>query len=214
MKTYHKIQTLFLRDPETNFKTLQEGLYAKEEFEYLKDTDWSWTEKVDGTNIRVLWDGIFVEFRGKTNRAQLLGSLVTKLKQLFPHEEVRRVFPHQGIEEDDVCLYGEGYGPKIQSGGKYTEEVNFVLFDVKVNGLWLSRENVIDVGYELRVGVVPEIIVAPPDVAVELVKTKFDSTWYAGQHFPAEGLVGRPKVELQNCRGERVITKLKHRDFI
>lgn len=27
------------------------------EFDYLKDNTWIFTEKVDGTNIRIMWDG-------------------------------------------------------------------------------------------------------------------------------------------------------------
>ena len=57
MKTkteYHKITTLFERDSDTNFKKVIEGLYAKPEFKYLEGATWEFTEKVDGTNIRVV----------------------------------------------------------------------------------------------------------------------------------------------------------------
>ncbi len=45
MKKYHKIQTVYFRDPDTKFKTLLEGIWAKSEFELLKDIDWICTEK-------------------------------------------------------------------------------------------------------------------------------------------------------------------------
>ena len=67
MKEYHKIQTVYLRDPETKYKTLLVGQYAKPEFAYLANNEWVFTEKVDGTNIRIgLVDG---EYRvgGKTD---------------------------------------------------------------------------------------------------------------------------------------------------
>ena len=51
MKEYHKIQTVYLRDPENRMKTLIEGAWAKPEFETLQNAKWTWTEKVDGTNI-------------------------------------------------------------------------------------------------------------------------------------------------------------------
>ena len=48
MKEYHKIQTVFKRDPATNFKTLLEYDWSESEFGFLADNDWVWTEKVDG----------------------------------------------------------------------------------------------------------------------------------------------------------------------
>ena len=56
MNVYHKIQTVFKRDPETKYKTLLMGEYSLIEFEYLRYNDWVWTEKINGTNIRVIYD--------------------------------------------------------------------------------------------------------------------------------------------------------------
>jgi len=50
MNKYHKISTVFKRDPENNFKTLLFGEFATPELEYLQDNMWVFTEKVDGTN--------------------------------------------------------------------------------------------------------------------------------------------------------------------
>lgn len=50
MSEYHKINTLFKRD-EKNL--IIEGDYSCPEFAYLAENEWTWTEKVDGTNIRV-----------------------------------------------------------------------------------------------------------------------------------------------------------------
>ena len=44
MKEYHKIQTVYLRDPATKYKTLLEGQFAKPEFDYLKDNIWIFTD--------------------------------------------------------------------------------------------------------------------------------------------------------------------------
>ena len=48
------------------------------------------------------------------------------------------------------------------------------------------------------------------DDAVELVRKGFNSQW---GEFTAEGIVARPKVELFNREGKRIITKIKHKDF-
>lgn len=71
MDIYHKIQTAYLRNPDNNFKTLLEGQWSKPEFGYLKDCKWEATEKIDGTNVRVIFDGQKVKFNGKSNNAQL-----------------------------------------------------------------------------------------------------------------------------------------------
>ena len=55
METYHKIQTVWLRDPDNRYKTLLEGQWATPEFEYLANNEWTFTEKVDGTNVRVMF---------------------------------------------------------------------------------------------------------------------------------------------------------------
>lgn len=210
MNTYHKIQTLFERDPETNFKTLLEGEFARPEFEYLKDNEWIFTEKVDGMNIRVLWNGDHVTFQGKMDKAQLPGDLVEELDRTFT-ETMNEVFPHSGVEEDNVCLYGEGYGGKIQKGGaSYGVDKRFVLFDVKINSLWLSRGNVMDIAQKLGAEIIPVIAFGSLETMVELVKEGIDSCW---GDFQVEGLVGRPTTELRTRRGERVITKLKCKDF-
>ena len=65
LQTYHKIETLFERDEKT--KKLINGKFRDETIEFLKDNTWVFTEKVDGTNIRVYWDGHRVQFAGRRN---------------------------------------------------------------------------------------------------------------------------------------------------
>lgn len=55
MNTYHKIQTVFKRDPSNNYKTLLLYEYSLPEFKYLSNNQWVFTEKVDGNNIRVMY---------------------------------------------------------------------------------------------------------------------------------------------------------------
>lgn len=209
MKEYHKIQTVFKRDPDNNYKTLLLGEYSAPEFEYLKDNQWVGTEKVDGTNIRVMFSGEgHLEFRGKTDRAQLPGPLVERLQERFcPQIKTFKVFFPNG-----VCLYGEGYGAKIQKGGgNYRQDQDFVLFDVKVGEWWLQREDVKDVAGVFGLDIVPVVRSGTLDDLVELVRTGFNSDW---GDFLAEGIVARPAVELKARNGGRIITKIKHKDFL
>lgn len=207
MKEYHKIITVYERDPETKFRTLIDGKFATPELEALSDLDWVWTEKVDGTNIRVTWDGEVVRFGGKTDKAQIYTGLITRLLKLFDSTKFSAAF-----DEGPVTLYGEGYGAKIQKGGgNYIPDgVGFVLFDVMVGDIWLERHNVEDVAEKFRLKAVPVCGVGRLYQAIEMARAGFMSDW---GDFPAEGLVMRPPVDLFNRRGERIITKIKHKDF-
>ena len=204
---YHKIQTVFERDPETNYKTLLMGKYATPEFEYLKDNRWVFTEKVDGTNIRVGFNDDSVTFGGKTERAQIPAHLLNALNAQF----LPLIDKAKEIFDGPACLYGEGYGAKIQKGGgNYRPDQGFVLFDVRVGDWWLQREAVLDVGLKLKVDVVPVIGYGTLADMVQKASDGFNSIW---GDFPAEGIVARPKTELFTRAGKRVITKIKTKDF-
>lgn len=206
MEEYHKIQTVFKRDPEN--KTLLEGEYSTPELEYLKDNKWVFTEKVDGTNIRVMFDGLDVRFGGRTDNAQMPTFLYLRLNELFTLERMKTVFQENG---GNVCLFGEGYGAKIQTGCKYISTgVDFVLFDVRVGEWWLKREDVEDIASKLKIQTVPIRGEGTLSAMIEDVRAGFNSWW---GNFEAEGIVARPKVELTARNGERIITKIKHKDF-
>lgn len=207
MQEYPKIQTVYLRDPATKHKTLLEGQFARPEFEYLQNTQWFFTEKVDGTNVRIDWETVTVGIGGRTDNSQMPIYLVNKLQGLFPLEKFKLLYP-----DIQMCLYGEGYGAKIQKGGgNYIPDgVNFILFDVLINGNWLERENVEDIANKLEIKTVPIIKTGTLKEAISLVKTGFASEL---RETPPEGLVMRPMVELQDRRGRRIITKLKAKDF-
>lgn len=207
MDKYHKIQTVFKRDPDTKFKTLLWGEFAKPEFEYLAACPWQFTEKVDGTNVRVMFDGDGVRFAGKTNNAQLHPGLLEQLNLLFPLPPP----PTDSIFDGPACLYGEGFGEKIQKGGgNYRSGQGFVLFDVKVGDSWLRREDVVDVAGQFGIGVVPVIGEGTLHKMAEMVRGGFMSAW---GNFTAEGIVARPLADLLDRRGDRIITKIKHKDF-
>jgi hypothetical protein len=210
MIEYHKIETVYLRDPETKFKTLLRRQYAKPEFSYLAENEWVFTEKVDGTNIRVMVSmaGGPITFGGKTDNASIPAPLIGRLEERFladGGDALRSIFP------DGCCLYGEGYGARIQKGGgDYRSDQDFVLFDVMVGGWWLRRDAVMDIAEKLSIDVVPIIGRGSLAQMVEIAEAGFQSRW---GDFQAEGIVARPACELRARDGSRVITKIKTRDF-
>ncbi len=217
MKEYHKIQTVYMRDPDNKYKTLLEGEYSIPQFEYLKNNPWVFTEKVDGTNIRVIINKGNITFGGKTDNAQIPTELTNWLINKFKELEKIEGFSSRFDGAEEVCLYGEGYGNKIQKAGKlYGDTQKFVLFDVKVGNFWLSRENVEDVAFKLDLDVVPVVGTGTLDDMVKLCKhghngnISFNSRW---GDFQPEGIVARPETELCTHDGKRIITKLKCKDF-
>ena len=204
MSEYHKIQTVWLRDPSTNHKTLLEGQWAKPEFGWLSGNEWVWTEKVDGTNIRII-PGDPMPVRGKTDNATTHPHLIAHCLEIAAKAEA--------MLDPGLTLYGEGFGAGIQKGGgSYRPDKGFVLFDVCMsNGVWLERPNVYDIAVKLGIPAVPIVGVGPLTAAIEWVR--YDRSKSAWGDFIPEGLVMRPAIELRNRFGERVITKLKRRDF-
>jgi len=227
MTKYPKIETLYNRDKKT-FKVTGEIRCP----EFLLINQWILTEKIDGTNVRVMLepDGR-VHFEGRTDRAQMPPFLLTKLQEMFPEELVQNAF-----EQDDIGLwpsvvcYGEGYGERIQKGGgNYRKGVSFRLFDVRVGDWWLNWESVEDVAKKLNIKTVPfltSIVDWLPHSIGELNSLFFSEQ--RGQNEPgsivaleecgktdvqAEGIVAHTDPLLFDRRGRRVMWKLKYKDF-
>jgi len=217
MKKYHKIESIFLRDPANQMKTFLMGRYSRPEFGWLEMNNWEATEKVDGTNIRVHWDGETITYGGRTEDSQIPATLYDAFRNLFREKLMENAFEsspsYDGAKKGtaDVTLYGEGYGPKIQKGGgKYRQDQSFVLFDVRIGGIWLERKDVEDIAKKLRIDAVPVLGVAPLMVHLDMCKEGFMSRW---GDFEAEGVVLRPSVGLLCRDGRRIITKIKCKDF-
>lgn len=191
METYHKIQTLFKRhlDGPKKGKMIR-GQWTNQELEYLSDNLWDFSEKVDGTNIRIGYNHPYrgagsnwqwgVQFAGRTDRAQLPKPLLASLEGTFTEERFKGAFPE--LESTTpVTLFGEGYGVDIQNGGNYVDaklrndkealRQFFVLFDVKIGDFWLDRTNVEDVAKKLDIQSVPSIGQGTLHDAIDIVSS-------------------------------------------
>jgi hypothetical protein len=220
MEKYPKIQTVYLRDPENNYKTLLEGQFARPEFEYLAENEWIFTEKIHGTNIRVTWipedksKGVGALFvRGRTEKAQVPVFLEEKIREMLPKELLFEAMPDLP-EQSFVTFYGEGYGAKIQKGGgNYIPGgVSFILFDIKIDRWWLKFDDVQSIARQLQIQSVPIIKRGTLRDGVCLTEGGFPSQ-ISEKPMVAEGLVMRPPVDLFNRGGERIMCKIKHGDF-
>lgn len=209
---YHKIQSLYKRDEQGRFLL---GKYTRPVFSMLSQMEWQLSEKLDGMNIRVYYNHRFEPvFHGRTDNAHLPAKLVTWLREKFQKDALESYFRRHGVEE--AVLYGEGVGAGIQKGGgNYGEQQHFKLFDVQVvypegSRVWLTQDAVSECAkglYLERASILGYMNL--PDT-VQLVSRGFTS---AHGHFLAEGVVLRPQQELYDRFGNRVITKLKYKDF-
>lgn len=213
MREYDKIETIYKRDIDGTKKLLP-GVFRNDTVEYLHDNLWLWTEKIDGTNIRVHWDGHKVEYGGRTDKAQIPAPLVNKLNEYFGGETNAQLF-EQTFGEKDVILFGEGYGEKIQNGGDYMEGgkgVDFILFDLMIGENYQDARSVARCAQTFGLKVVPSIGHGTLFEAVEFVKCHPNSFLGPRTH-EMEGVVCRPLYELRDRCGNRVIVKIKWEDF-
>ena len=212
MNIYHKIDSIFERDM-AGTKKLINGKYRDDLVEYLKDNTWIFKEKVDGTNVRIYWDGHKVSFGGRTENSQMPVSLVEILTKSFGGSENEQLF-EQKFGEKEVTLYGEGYGPKIQAGGgNYREDVGIILFDVQVGNTWLDYEDVESLATIFNVPCVPIVCEGPLQKGLDVVRT-IPMSHIAKIVRPMEGLVAIPKQRILNHMGRRVIVKIIVNDFL
>ncbi len=233
---YHKIQGIYKRDGKGNFII---GNYSLDVFRYLEHMPWHWTEKIDGTNIRIGIDPKVeaqkvsstentdtfefvpvgtpeIRIGGHHDNSQLPTLLIDSINSVLDLDRIQSTF------QCPVVLYGEGYGGSIQKGHShygYPEAPGFILYDVWVEephnilrGYWLSFDKVQGIAESLNIRSVPEL---QPYTLVQAVNE-------ARYHPPlskvgvnlAEGLVGIPAVPLFDRQGHRIITKIKYRDFL
>ena len=213
MNAYTKIETVYKRDIDGT-KKLIEGDFRSEAVEFLKDKDWIFTEKVDGCNTGIFWDGHKVAYQGRTERAQIPAHLMNRLLEIFGTNEAEELF-EQTFGEKQVVLFGEGYGAKIQKGGgNYIPDgCDFILFDVYMpdSDTWLKRDGIEDIAKRFGIKAVPIVMTGTIEQAVEYVKGKPKSTINPAHEM--EGVVGRPMVDFYDRSHNRLIVKIKVKDF-
>ena len=220
MKPYASIRNVFKRDPDNNYKTLLWGEWDNFMFEQLWNMKWVWTEKLDGTNIRIINEpdengNPQFRIRGRSDNAQI----PTPLQHNILHSVEYLIDCVQCASGDTpidfhapFTLYGEGLGPGIQKGGRYGQVPKFVLFDVWQD-CWCSRTTVQQVAKEFDLEYAKVVGEGDLMYMAEIVRGKNEEALRSAYgDFLMEGFVARPSVELMH-RDRRVITKCKVKDF-
>lgn len=179
-----------------------------------------------------------VRFAGKTDNAQIPPKLQKFMEENYPDEKVfsalglKKFIPveewveHKWVTSDGITpsydaipeiytIYGEGYGAGIQkAGGNYISNgVGFIVFDVKVNDIYLLTSARDEIATKLGAPIVPFMGYFTIDEAIDFVRKGFKSNIAENQEFIAEGLVLRTDLGLRNRMGKRLIVKVKYEDF-
>lgn len=213
--TYHHIEAPTVQDEEygKQFKKRKLMVPTRDEdyrsplLAYLANSEWVYTRKIDGANLRVQWDGEQALWNGKSNNFQCSAGLTDYMNNTFLEE----IFEEKFGRDKVVTLFGEHMGPKVQGNELGLDKDEFILYDVNVNGAWLSSFDVIEVaryfGIRNIYSFMPEGMLA--DTLENLTKRVA-----SGEFKDWEGIVARPAVELRAQNGVRVIVKIKNKDYL
>lgn len=201
---YHKIGKLLLDDGGRLFCDHLGGA----SIEYIGSLIFDFSEKVNGTNIGINWDGS-IKIEGRTENADLRFDLMSHLNELFKGKE--ELFNKKfGIKS--VVIYGEGYGSAISDCRKYSKEPRFIVFDVCIEGVFLERKNVEEIAKFFGLNVVPIVFTGTLREGIEFIKNKCFSV-LAEEEVEMEGLVACPKIRLYDVNGNRIMVKLKRKYY-
>jgi hypothetical protein len=152
------------------------------------------------------------EVRGRSDKAQVAKDLEANMYKMLPEPEAMMEYGSiYGLPYETMCFYGEGFGPGIQKGGKYGDKKDFVVFDIKVGNSWLSFDQVVTIGCDLGIPVVPTVSCGTLAEHIGMVESGLISTY---GNFIAEGLVVHPMIPFNNRWGERIRAKIKGVDYV
>ena len=112
-----------------------------------------------------------------------------------------------------VTLFGEKMGPKTQGNELGLEKDEVVLYDVNVNGTWLSGVDVAEVASYFGFNVPPVYRYMPHGQAPTKLRELIEMC-ANGEFKDWEGIVATPAVECRDQGGHRIIVKIKNKDYL
>lgn len=214
---YPKIKNLFKRreDGSIIFEELSDESFSNIKY-------WELTEKLDGTNIKIDYydDEYKIYIHGRTEQSEKLPWIEDYIDRLRLEEKLYRISEKHGCEK--ITIFGEGIGPKIQSGSDYCLDHEVRVFDILINDKWwMTRSEIQETCNNIGMLTVPTIIFCYEgygwilDDIINFVKDGFTSCVFHNQNKikDAEGIVARPRENLFNNKGERIMFKLRTEYF-
>ena len=227
MERYGKTYGPFKRDTKTG--AVIHGKWTHPVFDYLKDARWRFTEKLDGTNMRLIYTpplmshsemgsfkhmGSCVSLKGRSDAADVHGTLAEWAKDITAKRFETALHELAFYAAEPVCIYGEGIGEGIQKGGTNYGPTHFRAFAVKSRGVfWEPRYAEALIRHKLGIPMAPVILEATLLEGIEYMKKGFRTCITGEEQGYAEGLIGVPTVPLTTPQLDRIVVKIKACDF-
>lgn len=163
-------------------------------------------EKIHGTSAHISWNYNAITFSsGGAEHKQFIKlfderKLSLKLFEMFP--------------DKNITIYGEAYGGKEQGMSKtYGKELKFIVFDIKIDEMWLDVPNAHEISKKLELEFVDYSLIETTIEAIDAERDK-PSTQSKRNGISEdkirEGIVLRPLIEVKINNGERIIAKHKN----
>jgi len=205
------------------FKKDEKFINTDELSQELPVGKWIKTEKIDGTNIRIILTKIEDEF---IDRDILVGSRKLILNQddksskqyvdCLKEINLNKIKEYFKDVKSTIVIYGEGYGAGIQKGGIYSKDKNFRVFDIRIGEAYQDFEYVNKVCIDNQLNIVPVFSTVDEITYKECVESlkNFNETLInEGSGGKPEGLVYKFEPVLLNKYKERLMFKVKFKDF-
>lgn len=183
-------------------------IYRSTALMYLRHSDWCYKRKLDGENQRVWWNGEQVVWNGKSNAYNCKQDWVDYMNNTFQEELFEEIFGR----DRDVMLYGERMGQKVQENELGLDHTEFILFDVCVNGQFLGQDAINEIGHRLGINTCFDFMQGADMLYVDTLDNLILAC-ERGDFKDWEGIVAQPMIELRDQKGERIVTKIKTRDY-
>ncbi len=204
------------------FKKDEKFLNTKELAQQLPEGYWIKTEKIDGTNIRI----IFTKPDEEGKREVLIGSRKLILNKddkgskqyldCIKEINLNKLEEYFSDINSTIVIYGEGYGAGVQKGGIYSKEKNYMVFDIKIGNAYQDFEYVHKVCMDNQLNTVPvhsDVEKITYAGCLKALKNFNNTLINEGDGGIPEGLVYKYEPVLLNKYGERLIFKIKRKDF-
>ena len=212
---YPKLKNLHKRDPADN-KVIDE--FTDEIFspEQLGNAGWTWREKMDGTNLRIIWDGHRAEYRGRTDRAQFSDGQTMFLDEKIKSPAFEELL-EQTFASTEAVLFGGLIGNKLQGNPHKIDGYEIRVYDAFVAGWWLLPASVDELANDLGLGSAEIICVAPIGNMHQVMKNiAAQSEFFEGEAGPfeyIEGIVGTAPGSVLGRNGSILRVKLKLENY-
>lgn len=190
------------------FTNHQDGMYRDPMVAFLANNSWEIRRKIDGENIRIRWDGEQALWNGKTNNFVCSGDFHNYMNGTFLEE----IFEEEFGRDKEVIIFGEKMGPKTQGNELKLDEDEVIIYDVCIDGYWLDKWAVKNIADYFKIRTCYDLM--GPDVQHEWRLPMIINAVAHGQFEDWEGIVAVPKVECRDQKRNRVIVKVKNKDYL